>query len=67
MARPTVDADLKTFLTALRKLQARVGNGFFRDHLGWNETRYVKVREILIEQGKVARGRGRGGSIGIPS
>ena len=65
MARPSLDADAKTFLTELRRLRTRVGNGFFRDLLGWREDRYWRTHEFLIERGKINRGRGRGGSIEI--
>ena len=66
MARPTFEADCKTFVSNLRKLRARVGNGYFRDALGWTESRYTRVKEALVEEGRVLRGRGRGGSIGLP-
>ena len=65
MARPSVSDDSKLFLSTLRKLRARVGNGFFRAHLGWAEARYWRAHEFLIEQGKISRGRGRGGSVGV--
>ena len=63
MPRPTLNEDAKLFLSALRKQRKSVGNGFFREHLGWSEQRYTRVREFLIEAEKVVRGRGRGGSI----
>jgi type I restriction enzyme M protein len=63
LARPTLNDDAKLFLAALRKQRKSVGNGFFRELLGWSEQRYTRVREFLIEQEKVVRGRGRGGSI----
>jgi type I restriction enzyme M protein len=65
MARPSIDVDAKTFLSELRRLKMRVGNGFFRDHLGWREERYWRIREFLLEQGKIIRGRGRGGSVDV--
>ena len=63
MARPTLSQDAKIFLAALRKQGKSVGNGFFREHLGWSEQRYLRVRDVLIEAEKIVRGRGRGGSI----
>jgi hypothetical protein len=63
LARPTLNQDAKLFLAALRKQGKSVGNGFFREHLGWSEQRYARVREFLIEAEKVVRGRGRGGSV----
>ncbi len=65
MARPSIIEDEKTFVTNLKKLRTRVGNLAFRDQLGWSESRYAKVKEALVEKGKIAKGRGRGGSIGI--
>jgi hypothetical protein len=65
MARPTLNEDAKTFISALRKQRKPVGNLSFRDQLGWRDERYTRAKEYLIEAGKVARGRGRGGSVAI--
>ncbi len=65
MARATLADDEKTFVTTLRKLRTRLGNQAFRTYLGWSESRYLKVKETLVEKGRVIKGRGRGGSIGI--
>ncbi len=63
MARPTFAEDRKKFMSSIRRYQAAVGNGAFRTELGWNEDRYWKVHSVLIEEGRIVRGRGRGGSI----
>lgn len=63
MARPTFAEDRKTFMSAIRKHREAVGNGALRSELGWNEDRYWKVRTALIDEGRVVRGRGRGGSV----
>lgn len=63
MARPTFVADQKTFMSAIRKHREPVGNGAFRSELGWNEDRYWNVHHSLIEDGRIVRGRGRGGSV----
>ncbi len=65
MARATIDDDAKLLVSTLRKLKARVGNGFLRTQLGWREERYWRVHELLREKGKIVPGRGRGGSIGL--
>ncbi len=57
--------DAKVFMATLRKLRERVGNGFLRQSLGWREERYWRVHEVLLEKGKIVRGRGRGGSVGV--
>jgi type I restriction enzyme M protein len=33
---------------------------------GWDEKRYWDVRERLLEEGKLEKGRGRGGSVRRP-
>jgi hypothetical protein len=62
MARPTLKQDAKTFLVTLRRSKS-LGNMALRDTLGWSEERYWKVHSALIEDGKVEKGRGRGGSV----
>jgi hypothetical protein len=62
MARPTIAEDSKTFLSALRRVES-IGNARLRETLGWNEGRYWKVHADLFEKGKIAKGRGRGGSV----
>jgi hypothetical protein len=64
MARPNQNQDTKTFLSALRKTRSS-GNGALRRDLGWSETRYQKAHSVLIEQGKIKKGRGRGGSVSL--
>ncbi len=63
MARPSIADDRKTFLSVIRKQAHSVGNGALRTELGWNEDRYWKVHHSLVEDGRIVRGRGRGGSV----
>lgn len=65
MAKPSINDDAKVFLSTLRKIRERVGNGFLRGTLGWREERYWRVHELLLDRGKIVRGRGRGGSVGL--
>jgi hypothetical protein len=67
MARPSFDEDRRTFLAALKRAGAMVGNKSFREQLGWKEDRYWKVHSLLLEAGLIVRGRGRGGSVGRPA
>ncbi len=62
MARPTLMEDRKSFLAVVRK-QDSFGNGALRAALGWSEDRYWKVHHSLVEDGRIVRGRGRGGSV----
>jgi len=65
MARPTLNEDRKTFLSELRRLKTSAGNLALRAKLGWNETRYWKVHTSLVEEGRIVKGRGRGGSVQV--
>ena len=64
MARPDLKQDSKTFLSTLRR-SGSTGNGALRAALGWSETRYWKAHCLLIEAGKIEKGRGRGGSVSM--
>jgi hypothetical protein len=61
MARPDIKEDKKKFLQALGK--NTYGNGALRKALGWAESRYWKVHASLIEDERITKGRGRGGSV----
>ena len=61
MARPDINEDRKTFLKALGKTTH--GNGALRKALGWAESRYWKVHASLLEDERIVKGRGRGGSV----
>jgi type I restriction enzyme M protein len=65
MARPTINEDRKTFLSQLRRLKTSVGNLALRTQLGWNEARYWKAHSSLVEDGRIVKGRGRGGSVQV--
>ena len=65
MARPTLKDDCKTLLAQLRRLKTSVGNLALRTQLGWNEARYWKAHTSLVEDGRIAKGRGRGGSVQV--
>ena len=65
MARPSIADDAKTFLKELRKLKATVGNMHFRALLNWKDERCWKAHALLLEQGRIVRGRGRGGSVSV--
>jgi type I restriction enzyme M protein len=61
MARPDINEDRKKFLQALGKTTQ--GNGALRKALGWAESRYWKVHASLLEDERIVKGRGRGGSV----
>jgi hypothetical protein len=66
MARPSLAEDRKAFLSALPKRSESIGNGALRAQLGWREDRYWKVHHSLVDDNRIVRGRGRGGSVKRP-
>ncbi|GAB4248199.1 class I SAM-dependent DNA methyltransferase [Deferrisoma sp.] len=58
-----MEAEKTRFLEVLRELGGRAGNQAMLERLGWPPARYVAVRDMLITDGLVERGRGRGGSV----
>lgn len=53
------------FLTLLRESGGSAGNGRLQVELGWQDETYRRVRDGLVEEGLVVRGRGRGGSVAL--
>ena len=51
------------FLSALKQQGGSAGNVTLREALGWDEATYDAVKSEAVSQGKVAAGRGRGGSV----
>ena len=58
-----LDAAAQRLLAHLQE-HGSLGNGRARDLLGMDEAGYVALRDGLVARGLVAKGRGRGGSIG---
>jgi type I restriction enzyme M protein len=54
------------FVAALTELGGAAGNGRLREALAWDEATYDAVKAALIAEGRVAPGRGRGGSVSLP-
>ena len=54
------------FLAALTRLGGSAGNQTLRTTLGWDESRYERVKNGLLAQHALLPGRGRGGSVKLP-
>jgi hypothetical protein len=54
---------IQEFIAALEKEGGSSGNSSLRQALGWDEEFYWKVQGHLIREGRLAAGRGRGGSV----
>ncbi len=57
------DLDCENFITALSNLGGKSGNQSLREKLGWDELKYMAVKNKLISQNRIVPGKGRGGSI----
>ncbi len=53
------------FLEVLAKLGGSAGNGRIQAELGWQDGTYARVRTALLDEGKIVKGRGRGGSVAL--
>lgn len=64
-----VDSDLEKFLEKLRELNGSAGNKALRESLDWtlDEDRYWAAHGRAVDRGLVLKGRGRGGSVSLPS
>jgi energy-coupling factor transporter ATP-binding protein EcfA2 len=68
MATPSVNAYQRDELLArLRELGGKSGNYSLREALGWQETAYNAVKDDLVASGRLVLGKGRGGSVALPS
>jgi len=57
------EADKEKMLKAVPPDGSAMGNKRLRERLGWDDDRYWKTRDALIAGGKLAIGRGKGGSV----
>ena len=55
------------FLESLKQLGGSSGNQMLREALGWDEATYTAVKDHLVERGAIMPGRGRGGSVRLPT
>jgi hypothetical protein len=67
MGRPSVDQDKVSFINKLNALGGTAGNVSLRADLGWDDDRYWRTHGLLSDEGVIARGRGKGGSVSAVS
>ena len=60
-------ADCNALLSALKRLGGSAGNGRLREALGRPEDRYWAAQTTLLDAGALISGRGRGGSVSLPT
>ena len=56
-------SDKEIFLRRLESCGGRAANGQFRHNLGWDEDKYWRILRSLFDEGRIERGRGRGGTV----
>ncbi|MGA8169911.1 MAG: hypothetical protein WB816_03630 [Methylocystis sp.] len=54
---------IQEFIEKLKEMGGGSGNGALRQALGWDEEFYWRVQGNLIRDGRLAAGRGKGGSV----
>ena len=60
-------ADCNALLSALKRLGGSAGNGRLREALAWPEDRYWAAQTTMLDAGALISGRGRGGSVSLPT
>ncbi len=63
MARPTDDSLMERFMSELKRRGGSAGNYSMRDALELSDGEYWRIRNKLLDDGKLTLGRGRGGSV----
>ncbi|PPU24570.1 type I restriction-modification system subunit M [Xanthomonas arboricola] len=61
----STEQNTERFLATLQSFGGSAGNGKLREELGWQESTYLRIKHLLIEQGDIVSGRGRGGSVAL--
>jgi len=63
MSRPSVEDDKIHFVECLERLGGSAGNVTLRTQLNWEDDRYWRTHSLLLDEGRIVRGRGKGGSV----
>jgi hypothetical protein len=61
----TTSAEQQRFVEVLEELGGSAGNVKLHELLGWSEAAYTAVRESLLAEGVIQKGRGRCGSVSL--
>lgn len=56
---------IERFIVTLTTLGGSAGNQRLLEALGWQDSTYQRIKQQLIEDGRVRPGRGRGGSVAL--
>lgn len=61
----TTEQQIERFITELTALGGSAGNQRLLDALGWPAETYQRIRQQLLDAGRIRNGRGRGGSVAL--
>jgi type I restriction enzyme M protein len=56
---------IERFIAALASLGGSAGNQRLLEALGWQDSTYQRIKQQLIDDGRLRAGRGRGGSVAL--
>ncbi len=56
---------IQRFIAVLTSLGGRASNQRLLEALGWQDSTYQRIKQQLIDDGRVCSGRGRGGSVAL--
>lgn len=62
---PSTEQQVQRFITTLTSLGGSAGNQRLLEELGWQEGTYQRIKQQLIDDGRIRAGRGRGGSVAL--
>ncbi len=62
---PSTEQQIQRFIDTLTTRGGSAGNQSLRDELGWQDATYQRIRQHLIDEGRIRPGRGRGGSVAL--
>ncbi len=61
----STEQQTERFLAILASLGDSAGNQRLQEALGWQDSTYQRIKQHLLEEGRIRTGRGRGGSVAL--
>lgn len=63
----STEKNIERFINTLETMGGSAGNQRLQETLGWSEPTYNHIKQQLLAEGRIIPGRGRGGSVALPS
>jgi type I restriction enzyme M protein len=61
----STEQQIEHFVATLESMGGSAGNQRLREALGWQESTYDRIKQQLLDDGRIIPGRGRGGSVAL--